>query len=293
MLGSESRVARELADTLINELSRIGLLFRVFYRAKEEFSLRKKIQAKGYSLSGRQLQDFIGIRVALYFSDDIGLCRDVANSLFESVEQTIDQPENFQFMPVRYNLVYRLPETYVNQIEYLAKGLPIDKTFELQIRTVLSEGWHEVEHDLRYKCRADWEQDEELSRILNGTMATLENADWSMMQIFDRLSYRHYKRKNWNAMIRHKLRMRLQGKELSNELSSYLTGNGKAAKELFRVDRGELLRALRRARIAVPLTMDNMVQIMNHIFIGDLGIASFANEIIAQSLEQLEGGIGK
>ena len=25
----------------------------------------------------------------------------------------------------------------------------IDNTYEIQLRTVLSEGWHEVEHDLR------------------------------------------------------------------------------------------------------------------------------------------------
>ncbi|MBK7959276.1 MAG: hypothetical protein IPK03_14995 [Bacteroidetes bacterium] len=27
----------------------------------------------------------------------------------------------------------------------------VDSTFEVQLRTILSEGWHEIDHDLRYK----------------------------------------------------------------------------------------------------------------------------------------------
>lgn len=69
----------------------------------------------------------------------------------------------------------------------------IDNTYEVQIRTILSEGWHEVEHDLRYKCKEEWNEFKEESRLLNGIYATLESSEWSMLTLFDRLSYSQYK----------------------------------------------------------------------------------------------------
>ena len=71
----------------------------------------------------------------------------------------------------------------------------IDNTYEVQIRTILSEGWHEVEHDLRYKCKEEWNEFKEESRLLNGIYATLESSEWSMLTLFDRLSYSQYKNK--------------------------------------------------------------------------------------------------
>lgn len=288
MLGNEAQVARELAGKLEKELNRVGLLFRIFYRTKSETSIVKKISQKKYTQEGKKLQDFIGIRVALYFSDDIPLCQDIANTLFQPVAETIDQLSTIQFMPVRYNLVYLIPDEFTQGISVLHRGLPIDQTFELQIRTMLSEGWHEIEHDLRYKCQADWIMDEGLSRILNGTMATLENCDWSILQVFDRLSYQHYRRRNWDAMIRHKLRMRLGEPELDDTIKLFFDNNNNIAKELFRVNRNELLRRIQRSKARIPLTPGNIVHIMNHLFIKSSQISAMANEILKEELELFE-----
>lgn len=32
----------------------------------------------------------------------------------------------------------------------------IDDTFEIQIKTMFFEGWHEIEHDMRYKGEELW-----------------------------------------------------------------------------------------------------------------------------------------
>lgn len=69
----------------------------------------------------------------------------------------------------------------------------IDETYEIQIRTILSEGWHEVEHDLRYKCKEEWNNFQEESRLLNGIYATLESSEWAMLTLFEKLSYSQYK----------------------------------------------------------------------------------------------------
>ncbi|MCO4883527.1 hypothetical protein, partial [Paraburkholderia caribensis] len=100
---------------------------------------------------------------------------------------TIDLPSDSTFSVVRYNLIFRVSEDEEHSYGRLFNGQPIDTTFEVQIRTMLSEGWHEVEHDLRYKCKSHWDQQQDLSRTLNGVIATLETAEWSMTRVFDEL----------------------------------------------------------------------------------------------------------
>lgn len=79
-----------------------------------------------------------------------------------------------QFTVNRHNLVFKVPDVYSNEIGIAIRNRPIDTTFELQLRSILSEGWHEVDHDLRYKSKSNWINQGDLSRALNGIMATLE-----------------------------------------------------------------------------------------------------------------------
>lgn len=65
------------------------------------------------------------------------------------------------FMPTRLNLIFRMDDFCSRELVNVLKDIDgidsslIDCTYEIQLRTVLSEGWHEVEHDLRYKCRTE------------------------------------------------------------------------------------------------------------------------------------------
>ncbi|WP_202796549.1 hypothetical protein, partial [Thermophagus xiamenensis] len=60
----------------------------------------------------------------------------------------------------------------------------IDNTFEVQLRTILSEGWHEVDHSLRYKCKDDWKDYPDQERLLNGIYAALETNDSTLKSLF-------------------------------------------------------------------------------------------------------------
>ncbi|MGX2951708.1 hypothetical protein ACWIUA_12555, partial [Ursidibacter sp. B-7004-1] len=111
-------------------------------------------------------------------------------------DASIDELTGETFKPIRYNLIYDLPpDTILDEYNDLKEY--IDLTFELQIRTVLSEGWHEVEHDLRYKFKGDWTKFPEEDRKLNGVYASLEIGEWTMLQILHSIAYKHYKDKNW------------------------------------------------------------------------------------------------
>ena len=200
---SEERMLRELRGDITSLVERVGIMARVFGRFKTAKAIDEKIQRKGYVTGGRLMQDLIGVRVAAYFIDDLPIIRDLLIGRFGgAVDEVRDAPSHTTFQPIRWNLVFRLPEAILTEVLRHIQGRPIDATFEVQLRTVLAEGWHEVEHDLRYKRPTDWSDEPDMSRIFNGLLASLENADWAMLQLFERLAYQKYKRGQWESMIR-------------------------------------------------------------------------------------------
>lgn len=235
--SDESILNQIIRDIDIN-LSRIGIIFRIFGRVKTKQSVEKKLKLKGeeYRQENKKLQDIFGIRIALYFSDDVDIAQEVVKSIFEFHSKSVDTPAKDIFGPTRCNAIYRLPEDLSSQSHLIRSNKMIDSSFEVQYRTILSEGWHEVEHDLRYKCKSDWDDNNDLSRSLNGIMATLETCDWSMIKMFDELARRHYKAKSWDPMIRNKFRLRFQSTGIPTVMSDTLSTTDGLAKAIFRID---------------------------------------------------------
>lgn len=272
MADSDFRHSAECIRTEIeHQLTSCGLLCRVFGRGKSRTSLERKLATieketnkKKYSATGRKIQDAIGIRVALYFSDDIEIAREILYKKYtiHVKDSTIDTPKDKEFSVTRYNLIFELPEQYKFEINKSTPETPIDTTFEVQIRSILSEGWHEVEHDLRYKNEKNWTGHEDLSRALNGIAATLETSEWGMRKIFEDLAYRQYKCKNWDSMLNAKFRMRTTG-ELSTELKNILSKNSDIAKKILRTERLDLLTYYADRFTTIPLTPSNLVFIIN------------------------------
>lgn len=279
-------IAEELRRDVEDSLFSVGILARVFARGKDPESLNEKLQrypAK-YSLGGKLVQDTIGIRIALYFAEDISLVKSILESkyLLDLPSSTIDMPDRDQFSVTRYNLVFRLPIDFVGNFQRVAAGGPFDTCFEVQLRSILSEGWHEVEHDLRYKAKESWEEHHDLSRALNGVVATLETSEWSMGRIFDELAYRHYKRKNWSAMLPNLIKVRMRGR-ISDELAQVLDSDGAAAKDLFRIDRSRLIRCMFAAHPRVPVTMENLIYFWNAIGPKHLSLTALTPALLTES----------
>ncbi|MCG3760921.1 RelA/SpoT protein [Vibrio cincinnatiensis] len=260
----EKAIIRDITGTL----NRIGIMYRIFSRAKDIRSLTKKIHSKPKYLQGKaKIQDLIGIRIVLYFPDDIKLVHKAMSATYAErrKDASIDDLDDNTFKPVRYNLVYELPcKSYELDCE---NSHCVDDTFELQIRTVLSEGWHEVEHDLRYKFQDDWRQSSTESRKLNGVYASLETNEWTMIRILEEVAYKHYKQKNWEAMLRQKLRLRIQDFELGEDINQLFHSDIELAKKFFRVDREELISELYNKGFDYPLTLKNLVWFANTIFV--------------------------
>lgn len=289
-ITSFNHAALEIQRAIEACLFRAGIMCRVFSRGKSSSSLTKKLQtleedgSQKYHLNGKKIQDAIGIRVVLYFSDDISIVRDLISRNFKinDKDSIVDSPKGEYFSVTRYNLIYELPDTLGKSISSEIGSDAIDKTFEVQLRTILSEGWHEVEHDLRYKNKNYWTGYDELTRSLNGIVATLETSEWSMRKIFDELCYNHYKSKNWNAMLTLKLRTRLD-KSISLNLTKILDSKVDVAKLFYRLDRAIIIKIFEECRILA--TLDNAIYIWNYISVKHDEVSDITPNLIKDKIK--------
>ena len=275
-------ITNKLESQMFQHLNQCGLMFRLFSRVKTISSLHHKMQIKGDSYrAGKSLiQDMIGLRIVLYFQDDVDALA-FFYSCGEVVKSSIDEFDSSTFRPQRLNLTCNLPAELV---EDFRKSLPeelapyIDNTYEIQIRTIFSEGWHEVEHDLRYKCKEDWEGCESYSRVLNGVIATLETAEWSMKSLFDQMARVNYQNKNYRAMLRNKMHLRIKGEDFSENINDFLLRNPQIAEGVLNTDRFVIILTLLNHQKSIELTYDNLLFLINRIEMNNQELRNMESE---------------
>ncbi len=258
-------VIKSLISIIETPLKNAGLYVRVFGRVKNYLSLKKKYEVKKYN-SQKKLQDLFGVRITAYFKDDVKICKDIMTKIFQVDNISEDHKEASTFKPERLNIVCKLPETIKKDLDDVLFNSYIDDTFEIQIRTVFSEGWHEVEHDLRYKCNGEWDDEIETSRTLNGIYATLITCDWAIIKLFDDRAYHKYRHENWSSMLRNKFRIKFIDTKIDDEFLE----NKKFMKEVFKINRGKIVSNL--TSLDFPLTMNNFLHIANVLYVMDNNI---------------------
>ena len=286
MQNTLEKIAAQLTSEISNSLSRCGLMYRIFSRVKSEDSIRHKLEVK-YAGKKAKLQDMIGIRIVAYFQDDVDALA-LYYSVGDVVKKAIDEPDSSTFCPQRLNITSRIP---ADMIEDFVSALPeeirdsVEPTYELQIRTVFSEGWHEVEHDLRSKCKADWAGCEPYSRALNGVIATLETAEWNMKAIFADMARHNFHHSDYTAMLRNKFHLRFKSESLSESLNNYLIGNKHLAEAALNVDRLIVVCTLLTHKAEFDLTYDNLFYLINRIEMMDPTIVAMEPEAARLMLE--------
>ena len=169
-------VDQDLTRIISDRLEKCGLYFRVFSRIKTAASMAKKFDRKEYG-EDHKLQDLVGIRINVYFDDDVDICRNVMEHTFVLLEWSASARSEDEFKQTKMNGVFRLPEYLRSQISPATWDMCIDDTFEIQIKTMFFEGWHEIEHDMRYKGEEVWKDYSGFSRFFNSILATLELCD--------------------------------------------------------------------------------------------------------------------
>lgn len=287
--STEDNILIDISSSISKKLDQAGIFHRVFARMKTKSSIDKKLiqKADQYRAKGKKMQDVFGLRVTVYFVDDEQIAVNVVKNLFVEVPDghSIDNQDKERFGPVRNNLIFQIDEKHIETSSLFDQEL-IDATFEVQFRTIFSEGWHEIEHDLRYKCKEDWNDQPELSRQLNGQLAVLESSDWAMLKIFDEVAYKKYKLKDWNSFLRNILRIRFLDLELRQEIRTLFDENPNYPKELLRVERSKLIDPLINLTSSIPLKMDNVLFILNRAFFKDQSIIDLESDSLKSILNQ-------
>ncbi|WP_317320172.1 (p)ppGpp synthetase [Subdoligranulum variabile] len=279
-------ISKEIERNISDLFDKCGLYYRIFCRCKSGQSAAKKIQEKKYDEIGKKMQDLIGVRIALYFKDDIDVCVEILKNNYTVIETVRDEENSDKFSPMRLNLVCQMPESVSTALSSNLWEFPIDTTFEIQVRTIFSEGWHEVEHDLRYKNKSDWSDHMDLSRNLNGILATLETCDWAIINVLDQLAYQKYKKQEWSSMMRNHLRMHLENVPLSDQIIDAFNRDHNLAKEFFRVDRKAILLLLSSNKMFVlPKRLDNIIYFANEFMIKDPKISDLTPQLLRSRLE--------
>ena len=186
------------------------------------------------------------------------------NDAFEEDNHEFDSFDEFTFKPLRINYVFRIPEDIVIGLNKDRERWLIDDTFEVQLRTTFTEGWQEVEHDIRYKFKDDWNNALDMSRDLNALSAVLEMCDNNIVGICDNLSYRKYKDRDVESMMRNRFRLRFNSAHINDELNAIILSDYEnLGKTIFRFDRMLLIWLLYKSEIEP--SYDNVIFIVNHI----------------------------
>lgn len=286
-------VISNILSDLKRMLDNAGIYYRIFARQKSIESIQKKLDTKAitYRASGAKMQDIIGVRIVFYFMDDVEIISEHLHrqTLYvddsdskEDIEKANKQVTSIKnlddkiFMPTRLNLIFRMESRDSNELKRELENASssvtfdtslIDDTYEVQLRTVLSEGWHEVEHDLRYKTKNEswWEDCDVESRMLNGIYATLETSERAMDYIFSTIAYKNYRKKEWSAMIRNHLRIHTMNLILPDYMIDILNNDKELAKNIFRVERKDVINNLLSIGTAYPLKMENIVFLINRM----------------------------
>ncbi len=259
-------VEQDLKRIISDRLEQCGLYFRVFSRIKTATSMARKFEMKEYG-EGRKLQDLIGVRINLYFEDDTDICKNIMEHSFELVDWSTSERSEAEFKPTKLNGVFRLPDYLKSEISSDTWEMFIDDTFEIQIKTMFFEGWHEIEHDMRYKGEELWGHYPSFSRYLNSILATLELCDKSMVTLFEDLGHELYKSGRWSDMIKSHFRLKLGTASLYPEVEELLNKDMERVenlvKKIYKTPRPVLIEQLSKRSRKIPINVNTIIALLN------------------------------
>lgn len=155
---------------------------QIMYRIKDIESLRDKLVRKNYKYNSLQeITDILGLRVILYFEDDIYNVEEIIKKEFKvdkdnSMDKRSFDADRFGYRSLHY--VVSLNDERLSLPEYNPYS---DIRFEIQIRSILQHSWAEIEHDIGYKSVN--EVPSNAKRTFYRIAALLEQADIEFVKL--------------------------------------------------------------------------------------------------------------
>jgi GTP pyrophosphokinase len=175
---------QRMLETHVHGLPRID---RVSVRAKSPDRFMRKAQKTEKDGSPKykdplgEIQDQIGARVIVFYTDDVDPVSKRVLKYFRHIEEAKIEPESeveFGYFGRHYILAF--------PPDVVPSGVPLasaPSVFELQVRTLFQHAWSEAEHDLGYK------PDKPLSADQKRRFAFTAAQAWGADHIFQVLYY--------------------------------------------------------------------------------------------------------
>jgi len=173
------RLCQKLHVLLEDLLSSSGISYQVVEaRAKSVESFSEKIgrEGKAYMHPLEELSDLAGVRIILYYIDDVKKTCDLVDTEFE-VDQTksIDKGSSLAPDQFGYLSVHKVVKVSPSRSKLPEWSSLSELQAEIQIRTVVQHSWAAISHALQYKHEAEIPQ--QFRRRLVRLAGLLELAD--------------------------------------------------------------------------------------------------------------------
>ena len=113
-------VLQELKKSIEEQLKKCGLYYRLFSRVKDNESLALKLNSGEYGdgEEDKKVQDLLGIRVVLYYSDDLAPCRYILEKTFNRNGQWSQNAMTVnEFQATKINGVFEIPQKLLEMID--------------------------------------------------------------------------------------------------------------------------------------------------------------------------------
>jgi ppGpp synthetase/RelA/SpoT-type nucleotidyltranferase len=152
-------------------------------RIKTFDSFQEKIERKKYLRPFAENEDFIGIRVIVYYPKDMQTVQEIIETEFD-LQNKVDKMSELdvnQFGYRSYHSVVRIKSEWLAAPNY--RGLE-DLKIEFQVRTILMHAWAEISHKFSYKTKNQIPT-QELERQLFLLSASFENSDRQLQVLRD------------------------------------------------------------------------------------------------------------
>lgn len=217
MLFKKKNISIKLKEYIDERLENCGFYFRSFSRVKTIESTKQKLKKKRLENQNYKIQDLIGIRIVLYFSDDVDIISKNILEDFELVKEKIDNPSFESPLIYRNNYTYKIPEAWIADFNSNVSNKEIDSTFELQVRTINSEAWQELDHDYLYKNEMS-NNKKYLKEFFTSLGIFYKGIEENLLAFYESSAEKAYETKDILNFIKYKFHIKINGLNRIDEL---------------------------------------------------------------------------
>ena len=107
-----------------------------------------------------------------------------------------------------------------------------------------------------------------------------------MKELFDQMARVNFNNKNYRAMLRNKMHLRIKGEEFSANVNQYLLEHTHVAESILNTDRFVIILTLLNHQKPIELTYDNLLFLINRIEINNQELKDMESEDTRKMLDE-------